>query len=50
MLSELFVTDDFEHLMVTQYMGAVPTSILKRETLSPCRSARILPVRRTFHD
>jgi toxin CcdB len=33
-LNPLFVIDDIEHSMVTQYMAAVPTSILKRETLN----------------
>jgi toxin CcdB len=33
-LNPLFVIDDIEHSMVTQYMAAVPTSVLKRETLN----------------
>jgi toxin CcdB len=33
-LNPLFVINDIEHSMVTQYMAAVPTSILKRETLN----------------
>jgi toxin CcdB len=33
-LNPLFVIGDIEHSLVTQYMAAVPTSILKRETLN----------------
>jgi toxin CcdB len=33
-LNPLFVIDGLEHSMVTQYMAAVPTSVLKRETLN----------------
>jgi toxin CcdB len=32
-LNPLFVVNDIEHSMVTQYMAAVPTSILKREIM-----------------
>jgi toxin CcdB len=30
-LNPLFVLNDIEHSMVTQFMAAVPTSVLKRE-------------------
>ncbi|HEY1899931.1 MAG TPA: CcdB family protein [Steroidobacteraceae bacterium] len=33
-LNPLFVIDDIEHTMVTQYLAAVPTSVLKREILN----------------
>ncbi len=33
-LNPLFVVDDTEHSMVTQYMAAVPTSVLKREIMN----------------
>lgn len=33
-LNPLFVIDNVEHTMVTQYLAAVPTSVLKRETLN----------------
>jgi toxin CcdB len=33
-LNPLFVVDDIEYSMVTQYMAAVPTSVLKREIMN----------------
>lgn len=33
-LNPLFVIDDTEHSMVTQYMAAIPTSVLKREIMN----------------
>ena len=33
-LNPLFVVDDTEHSMVTQYMAAIPTSVLKREIMN----------------
>jgi toxin CcdB len=33
-LNPLFVVDDTQHSMVTQYMAAVPTSVLKREIMN----------------
>jgi toxin CcdB len=33
-LNPLFVVDDIEHSMVTQYMAAVPTSVLKRDIMT----------------
>jgi toxin CcdB len=33
-LNPLFVIDDIKHTMVTQYLAAVPTSVLKHETLN----------------
>jgi toxin CcdB len=33
-LNPLFVIEDIEHTMVTQYLAAVPISVLKRETLN----------------
>ena len=32
-LNPLFVVDGIEHSMVTQYMAAIPTSVLKREMM-----------------
>ncbi len=33
-LNPLLVIDDIEHTMLTQYLAAVPISVLKRETLN----------------
>src|SRR5579863_1220925 len=33
-LNPLFVIEDIEHTMVTQYLAAVPISVLRRETLN----------------
>jgi toxin CcdB len=33
-LNPLFVIKDIEHSMVTQFMAAVPTSVLKREVMN----------------
>lgn len=33
-LNPLFAIEDSEHAMVTQYLAAVPLSVLKRETLN----------------
>ncbi len=33
-LNPLFVIEDIEHTMVTQYLAAVPINVLKRETLN----------------
>jgi len=33
-LNPLFVIEDIEHTLVTQYLAAVPINVLKRETLN----------------